>query len=724
MSSMTVSDSSSVSLTFPPDDGSAFLKYLLSPDTIGIELTQKQSPGVALDKLVPSGLKFTTPVKLGATGEELAIQPGLQGSIGIKTATLFDPKTDDFGDSVPIPSGQAYVSAGVKASLNAGLTDNSGDLQFGFDAGSALTFTNYRLFDASTKVTSAIQTLFQDFVIPADLQDLENMTPNTVATIEGTGSLKFSATANLAAVTNPLASLALGSVATLNINPRASLSVGTAVTLTGGYQVRVLRLDGKKFRLGFEKKQGETLAVTASVQTGLTAGLGGFDLIASLLKAISADPIVDKDTFGKQTGLTDSEISAIAAAVKAGIERNLALCLSGELDLSAGSAAAFSYEIDLHALDDHGKQAVHNALGGDLEGLEGIEHAGVTRLTSVFSSLREGKRILNINLLGIFNFGSVTNLLKNGRLIVDRDTGAMTITDQVTANRIGFTSDNFAKDGAKLRTVLASGVTMTAGYTVGSVIPKDTNFSCGCWSFEFHQNTNRQNIQHYLHVAQALQLMTSDDAAAKLASVSMVPSDAFKTSTLHVESRYAGPSFEGMFLTGADGLQQPRPQSDYENIGRSAMASLLPPDDPASAIRLRPLTEDGLWQRLTNILSAEAMKQELRDEGGTDDPAALGAIVSDVLLIFWWAGAMSAMANALTDLLQFLKTNPKPDPQNNTYKKLRKGLDDAMGRVSDDTQPSFGEPWGLLVMARASNMNDATTATMVNSRLSFAVHRP
>jgi hypothetical protein len=56
--------------------------------------------------------------------------------------------------------------------------------------------------------------------------------------------------------------------------------------------------------------------------------------------------------------------------------------------------------------------------------------------------------------------------------------------------------------------------------------------------------------------------------------------------------------------------------------------------------------------------------------------------------------------------------------------KLRKGLNGAMGRVSDDTQPSFGEPWGLLGMAQASSMDDATTATVVNSRLSFAVHRP
>lgn len=721
---MTISDGSSVSVTFPPDESSAFVKYLLSPGTIGIELTQTQTPAAAIDRLVPCGVKFATPMTLGATSGELTIQPGLQGTIGIKTGALFDPKTDDFGDSLSIPSGKAYVSAAVKASLSVGLTETSDDLQFCFNAGGSITLANYRPFNTTTKVTSAIQGVFQDFIIPASLPDIENMPADAVATVEGTGSLKFSATANLAAAMNPLATLPLLNVATLSIKPGGSLSLGAAITLTGGYQLRVRRLEGRKFQLGYEKKQGETLAVTASSSAGLTAGLGGFDLISILLKAISADPVADKQTFGKQTGLTDPEMDAIADAVKAGIDRNLELCVAGELDRSAGSSAAFSYEMDLDALDDAGKQAVQSALGGNLAGLEGADHPGVKRLTSVFGSLREGKRSLKINLLGIFNFGSVMDLLKNGRLIVDRETGAITVADKVTANRIGFTSDNFAKDGSKLRTVLASGVTMTAGYTVGGVIPKDSTFGCTCWSFESHQSTNRQNIAHYLHVAQALQLMTSEDAVAKLGSVGGVPSDGFKASTFHVESSYATAPFEEMFLKGATDAAQPRPQSEYENLGRSAMASLLPPDDPTSAVRLRPLTEDALWQKLTSLLSAESMKQELKNQGVTDNAAALGAIVADVLLIYWWAGAMSAMANALADLLRFLKSIPKPDPENNTFKNLRKGLDNAMGQVSDDTQPSFGEPWGLLVMARASGMNDRTTAMMVNSKLSFVAKRP
>jgi hypothetical protein len=722
MSTVTVSDNSSLSLTFPPNPTSALVKYLTSSEPINVELTEKQSPDAVISHLVPCGLKFTTPVTLGATQDELTIQPGLQGNCAIKTGTLFDPKTDDFGDSIPIPDGQAYVSASIRASLDAGLTGESGDLQFGFNPGATLALANYRLFDSNTKVASAVEALLRDFVIPGDLQDIESMTPGTVATIEGSGSLKFSATASLATATNPLATLTLGSLPSLSIKPSDALSLGVAVTLTGGYQVRVRRLEGRKFRLGFERKQGEELAVTASASAGVTAGVGGFDLLAALLKAISPDPMVDKDSFGKQTGLTENEVSTIAAAVKSGIDRSVTLSLCRELDLSAGSTAAFNYEVDLGALDDQGRQAVHKAIDGDLEGLEGSTLAGVQRLTSVFSSLREGKHLFKVNLLGIFNFGSVTDLLKNGRLIVDRETGAITIADQETADRIEFTSDNFAKDSGKLRKVLASSVTMTAGYTVGGIIPPQPTFSASCWSFEFHQATNRQNIQHYLHIVQALQLMPAATADAKLASVSIVPDDKLGPSTLHVDSEYAGGAFEGMFLQGVPGNKQPRTQDDYENIGRAALASLLPAED-INIERRRPLIDLAVWQAIRAVGSAPGIKQKLKDFGIVDDFVGT-LIVDDYLLISWWAGAMSAAAKALADLLQFLKGSPKPDPQDNTFKKTRKALDDAMASVSKDAKPSFGEPWGLLVMAQASGLKDSTTATMFSPRISFVVSRP
>jgi hypothetical protein len=718
MSKIIISDLSQFSLAFPPDASSGLLKYLRSPDTISVELAQPQTADGSLDQFVPTGIKFTTPVTLGATRDELTVQPGLQGSIGIKKDTLFDPKTDDFGDSIVIPAGQACVSAGFKASLGVDLTTTSGDLQFGFGAGTGLTLTNYRWFETNTRITAAIQTLFQHFVIPGDLQDLEGMAPNAVATLEGTGSLKFSATANLLAVANPLVSLPIASAGSVSIKQGASISLGAAVTLTGGYQVRVRRLDGKKVQLGFEKKQGEDLAVAVSAKTQVSGGIGAFDLIPSLFKAISTDPVPDQATFGQQTGLTGSEIATIAAAIKAGIDRSLALALSGQLDFSAGTGAAFSYEIDLGALDDQGRKAVHAALDGDLEGLEGASLAGVTRLRSAFNSLREGKHILKVNLLGIFNAGSLTDLLRRGKLIVDGETGAITVADQATANRIGFTSDNFAKDSAKLRTVLASSVTLTAGYCVGGALIPTPTFTCGCWSFEYHQKTNRQNIQHYLHTVEALGLISPADASVKVSSVSKVPDNGFGPSTLHLESNYGTTAFRSMFLKSNG---QPRLQEDYEDVGRDALAALLPPGDPLNDARRRPLAENDIWAAIREAGSWQNITKVLKDAGV--DTAIAPVIAGDCDLILWWAGAMSAMAKAINNLSEFLAGSPAPDPENNTLKKLRRTLDDAMASVCKDAEPRFGEAWGLLVMARASGMQDSTTATLVSPCVAFAASR-
>src|SRR5262249_35277725 len=156
---------------------------------------------------------------------------------------------------------------------------------------------------------------------------------------------------------------------------------------------------------------------------------GSFDLLKSLLQAVSADPVPDKGTL-YQAGLSDEKLNIIATAVKAGIERSVALSLAGTLDSLDASSAAFSYDIDASLMDDSGRRAVHDALDGDLTGLEATEHAGITRGISIFDTLRQGSRILKVNLLGIYSYASITRLLQKGTIIVDRDSGDVTITDQ------------------------------------------------------------------------------------------------------------------------------------------------------------------------------------------------------------------------------------------------------------------------------------------------------
>lgn len=656
------------------------------------------------------GFSFREPVHLGNTGVELTIEANVIGAISIiKGESLFNADTDAFRDSIPIPADHAYVGAAINAELDVALAEKIGDLQFGFKPGTTTAITNYRLFRLSDPIIPAIQSMFAQFGIPGDLQDIEHFAEREVVTLEGAGSLTFAAQANLLAAVNPLATLNTGLVP-ITVAQGAAMTVKGTYTLTGGYQLRIERLSGGKFRLGFQKRRSSEFDVAVEAHIRAEAGAGGFDLIKSLLQAVSGDPVPDKDVF-HQAGLTDEQIGSIAAAVKVGIERSLALSMAGELDVLDSSSAAFSYEIDADLLDMTGKQAVHDALDGDLTGLEALDHTGITRRKSVFETLRQGKRILRVNLLGIFNSGSVTTLFQKGVTIVDRETGDVTITDQAGASRIEFTAQNFAKDSARLRRVLAESLLITAAYRCSPALSAALHLSSHYWFFEMRQKTNVQDITDYLNIAQALRVLSPKSANNKLATIAGI--SAFGRSTLFIEASYSNELCKRMFL---DANGHARADDEYETMGRKALALLLPNEDPVNTARRLPLFNDGIWKKM-------------KAAGQPGFPALFGPmnfnanqiadIISDYTLITWWASSMSRMADALEQILDFVANNPGVDHQNNTFKKLRGKLENSMASIASNTKAQFGEPWGILALDLASDQRAETTVRLISPRLVF-----
>lgn len=722
MSVIKIGDNFGLVIDVSPSITSVFSKYLKSPgDVLGLLGNAKAiaSLQVGQDPFETQsiGLSFNEPVKLGNTGVELTISPQLVGTVGIsKGKSLFDSDTDPFRDSIPIPANQAFVSVGLKAELDIGLSDKSGDLQFGFTSGTDVIFTNYRLFALTDEIVPDIQTLFANFVIPGDLEDVESMLQGSIATVEGTGSLKFSAQANLLSVVNPLATVNTAIVqGALQVKEGGSITVRATYTLTGEYQIRIQRLDGRKFRLGYEKKRSSEFDVAVAAQIGISASAAGFDLIKGVLQAVSADAVPDKDVF-QNAGLSNDQISIIAAAIKTGIERSLQFSITGELDWLDEVSTAFSYEIDLDALDAGGRQAVNKALAGDLTGLESSPLDGVKPLKSIFFTLRQGKRVLKINLLGIFNYGSVTALFQKGTIIVDHDSGEITITDQAGANRIQFTSSNFARSGTQLRKVLAESLLMTATYRTSGTVRVAPQLNSEYWFFELHQKTQVQTISDYLNIAQALKVTSQSNVIAKLASVSGV--SAFGRSMFYADSRYDDSVCKSLFLNSAG---QARTQDEYERFGREALALLLPDGDPINNARRLPLTDDQIW----NLMKTAGQPNNF---GGLFDSRGFNAnqladITADYTLIMWWTSAMSSMGDGLAKLLTFIAQNPRWDPENNTFKKLRADLDKKMVAVAQNTQAQFGEPWGLLALDLASNQKSLTTVNITGPKLTFTASR-
>jgi len=717
MPTLKITDNFGLTLNATADLGSLFSKYLKSPDAItGVLKNLKPITDLRINddpfdsKTI--GISFTEPVALGNTGIELTIQPSLTGTVSLtKGTSLFDEEGDPFRESLPIPAEHAYLSAALSAQVDIGAAGKLMDLQFGFSAGTNVVMTNYRLCALNDPILQTMKHLLADFTLPGDLEDIVHLAEHDVLTVEGMGSLQFTANADVFAAANPLATLNAPFVP-ITVSEGHGLSINGTYTLTGNYQLRIERLNAGKLRLGYHKKRTSEFEVNVQAAISTNATAGGFAVIKNLLQAVSSDPVPDKDVF-HQAGLTDDQISTIASALKAGIERSVGLSLSGSLDALDSSSSAFSYDVDTDLLDDHGRKAVHDALDGDLTGLEAAEHPGITRRKSIFETLRQSQHVLRINLLGIFNHASVTTLFQNGTIIVDRETGDVTITDQAGANRVQFTAGNFAQDSAKLRRVLAESLLITAAYRCTNAVAAAPLLASHYWFFTLHQKTNVQQMKDYLNIATALKLLTPTAANARLASVQTI--SAFGRSTFLIDASFTDALCKRMFL---DRAGQPRAEEEYEQIGRHALLLLLPADDAVNVARRAPLLDDALWSAMKKA-GQPGFPALFTGRGLNGNQIA--DVIADYTLIAWWASSMHRMGEALAAILSFVAANPGADHENNTFKQLRSKLESAMASVVSNTQPQFGEPWGVLALDLASDQQSAVSLQMVTPRASLAL---
>jgi hypothetical protein len=660
MATLHITDNFGLLIDATIDPG--FAKYLKSPQAlIGVLRTVKPLKDLQISddpfQAQTIGLAFTDPIALGTTGVELTIKPSVTGTISITKGTvLFAAETDPFRQAIPIPAQHAYLATALHAVLDVALADKLTDLQFGFTAGTTIVLTNYQLCALTDAIVPVLERVLRRFTIPGDLQDIEQLAEHAVITLEGTGSLQCTAQANVLAIANPLATLNTP-LLPIKIAEGSGVTINGTYTLTGAYQLRIERLAARAFRLSYLKKRTTEFDVSVQAQVNTSVSASGFDLLKSVLQAVSSDTVPDKDTF-HQAGLTDDQIATIATAVKAGIERSIALSLTGDLDTLDTSSTAFSYDVDLALLDDAGRQAVHDALDGDLTGLEATDHPGITRGTSIVAALRQSKHVLKVNLLGIYTHASVTTLFQQGAIIVDRESGDVTITDQAGAQRIQFTADNFAKDTARLRQVLAESLLLTAAYRGTGGQLAGPHLASHYWFFALHQHTNREQFTDYLTIAQALRLLNDTTRSATINRIAGATD--VGRSTLFIDTSYTDDLCKRLFV---DASGQPRPEDEYETVGRHALLLMLPAGDAINDARRLPLINNAVWQ---------AMKQTGQPGFPTlfADKAfnmnQLADITSDYTLIRWWASSMRRMGEALAHILNFLATHPGVDRENNT----------------------------------------------------------
>ncbi len=701
MPTIRITDELGVNLDAEMAPGSSFLKaagalpaLLLEGGNLGqLQILTLNDPAVR--SLAPS-LSFARPVSLGSG---ITVTGGADAGFSFRvippeSKTLFPG--DEPADQVEIPAGTCYVALGLQTTAQAGAEAAVGSGTFGVAAQSGIEITSYRPFAlgaGALTVTEALRQSIGRFVIPTGAEALEALAAGEIVTVAGRGSLRFQASANLVAVANPLATLALpAGLPSLAISQTGRVALGASWEISGEYQVRARKVDAGHVRLGWYRKRESDFRVTADATAGIDAGAAG-GLLAAVIGAISGDAKADREELARAS-LSASEAEAIEAAVKAAASRKLEVALTAEWGALEENEAAFLYDIDLEAWTDAGKDAIGAALRGNLSGLADPEKlpAGITEARSILSRAREGRVSWKVNLLGIFNAASVSRLALEGTVTFTPSTGELVIADQATASRIQTTAVNFGADEEKLRQVLAESFLITAAYRGSRSLVSPPELASSHMFFRLENNADHGDMRRYAAIGAALGL-----------GVAPLPPEIpnFGRSTVLAEARYTDEKTRALFLN-ADGSA--RPLSDYEAAGRRAVALLVLPDGD-DAFRLGPATDDRLWNRMKDL--GPANFAQLLPATQAD------GVRPDYLAIQWWAQSMRGAA----DILAQMAASRPDDPQ---FQKRRESLAAHLRDVAAKAHEQFGSPWGLVAMFLVSGRKAVAETHITSPRWAWS----
>jgi len=665
-------------------------------------------------------LTLSEDVPLGSNGTTLTIDAATSAILGVYNRAGMQLLENTFlGKPLKVPQGQAFVAFSIRPTLAVGVNGDVGDLSFGMSAGSESEWRCYRPFvtTSSIRLDDAAKELLEHFVIPNDASDLREMRQlptGTLACISGHGHLRIAASANVVAAFNPLASVdTLPKLGKLHVSGGASASVGVAATLTGEYQIRAQKVGDATVRLGFHTLKGREIEVTLSAKAGPGVSLGDKDLLAMLFKGPGGISVENRQDL-MQAGITTQQLDRVVTAMNGGLSRKLEMAISARLASLREDEAAFLYDIDLATLDAAGAAAVDQALTGDLTALNALEPQlpahGITLLQSQTDALRKKSVQWRINLLGVINVLSLSELVRTGTVLHDEESGELLVTDKVTSDRVGA-----AVASKQIRKLLYESTMMTLTYkAVGLDVNSDLAASQSF--FLFDKSANRQRMSDFLDAVTALQLTDAGSAPDLSAGV-----DDFGKSSLSLETTFDKTACERVFQAGG----APPGRDAYESIGKRALLALVKPGDP-DAYRRIPLEQDALWRRLKD--SGQSNFRFLLPPpitGGAAEALRVAMVTADYSVIVWWAQAMATAAERLADMATFLAgrhpTALDKDPQ---FQKRRVDLEDAVTKAIRRNTATFDDPWGLVALFMASGGTAAAAASIVSPRLTLFLPEP
>jgi hypothetical protein len=665
------------------------------------------------------GYKF----QLGGANPEIDVTPEAQVAVEVNAkagSNLFDD--DPFAVAATVPPNVAYVGMTFDGSLDLDVSGTSGDLTFGFDSNSDLGLGYWRAFpgggaDQPTLGDAFAQTI-SNFVIPGDLTALSQLQPDDICTASGTGSLQVSGGVQITAIPNPLASVNLPlNTGTITVQEGAMAGLTVSFKITGSYQMRARRLDANTVELSFLKEKGTTLKTDFTGSAGIAVIKGDKDLIAKMLGAI--DPKTDNSQL-LQGGLTADESSAFSDAIKSSIDHSLQASFDDSVSLIRDDQAAFQYHIDVNAAqqDPLASEAVNRALQGNLSFLTALESGiqadgtiapGVKMVSSVFSTSVKKELSFKINLLGLLNVLSVSDLVRGSKIIDDPVTGDLTIADSVTGTQIQAIIEP-PKRQERVRQAMFESLLVTAAYKASGAV-EAFNLTSQSFHFALNQNTNGGVMTDYLNWLVALDLITASEKQQLLGSL---PSQGVSTCLLR--TALSDSQCRSLFFDEQGNL---RPETYYLDCGRRAMLALLN-DKVGPFDQYRYALLDQQWQQALETGASPQLAQVAGiTSANSNYQAILSQLIGDVYDITWWASSMVDAGNQLQTMIQFLAgrdpASLKNDPAFDTQ---RGNLQKKMAKMIGSSKTRFEEPWGMVSLYWAAGSQGAS-ARLVTSAITL-----
>ena len=597
----------------------------------------------------------------------------------------------------------AHAGLEVTGSLAPGISGAAGDFTFGLDATSSVTIRFDKAFSgAAPSLGGAVGQMLSGFVIPASVKDLCLLHPGDVCTVSGDGCLKLTAGFDIAAPVNPLASVKLPlSAGSIDVKDGVMAGVSASLTLSGAYQIRACGLAGGAVGLRFQKRKGATLRTDVTASASASVQVGGADLLAALMGAIAKSQPDPK----LLAGLTGAETETFNAALQEGVNHAVQASLDLALSSTADDETIFEYEIQPGGLDAASTSAVNGALHGDLTALTGLPpSAGVTLRTSVLTRMRSRGVTLKVNLLGIVNLISVSNLIGKCEILSDAASGMVTIKETAASQRIGAIT-NAADRQEALRKAIFESVLVTTTYRASGVVAMP-DLHCASLHFVVRRDTNLATVRGYLNWFAALNLMAKDDVAAALAGYS-----GDKTSTCLLRTELDDAACENLFFAGGK-LHE---EAYYREFGRHALRALLHPDaDEIEAARYRFLDDPDTWARAVEIGPSPELRQVI--PLAATDPRfdqVLADVTGDLYDIVWWAESMTLAGAALLGMRQFLNgRDPVALKDDAQFQRNCEALQKLMLNVVAKSKARFGEPWGMVSLFWSAGSPKGATASL------------